>query len=400
MPNYPRLTDRMVLFMISFVATMDFELSPTHRAIRDTAREFARAEIAPHAQAWSRAERFPVELIPKLGDLGFLGIQIDPEYGGAGLDTLAYAIIVEEMSRVDGSVGITVASHNGLGSSHLANFASETLRARYLPKLATGEWLGAWALTEPGSGSDAAGLLTRAERRNERWVLNGTKMFITQGSVAGVCVVLALSEPGFGHRGITAFAVEGGTPGFAPTKLEGKLGCRASDTAELALTDVELLDEQRVGVEGEGFINAMQILDKGRISIAAMALGLGEGAFEAAVRYAKERKQFGHPIGDFQGLQWMLADARTELDAARLLIYRACALADAGKPYAQEASIAKLYASEVAHRVCDNAVQIHGGYGYIDDFPVERHLRDVRVCRIGEGTSEVQRRIIARTILG
>jgi len=378
---------------------MDFELSPTHRSIRDTAREFARAEIAPHAHAWNRAERFPVELIPKLGDLGFLGIQIDPQYGGAGMDTLAYAIIVEEISRADGSMGITVASHNGLGSSHLANFASATLCARYLPKLATGEWLGAWALTEPGSGSDAAGLRTRAERRGERWVLNGTKMFITQGSVSGVCVVLAVTDPTRGHRGITAFAVERGTPGFAATKLEGKLGVRASDTAELALADVELADEQRVGEEGEGFINAMQILDKGRISIAAMALGLGEGALEAAVRYAKERKQFGHPIGDFQGLQWMLADARTELDAARLLIYRACALADAGKPYAQEASMAKLFASEVAHRVCDNAVQIHGGYGYIDDFPVERHLRDVRVCRIGEGTSEVQRRIIARALL-
>jgi alkylation response protein AidB-like acyl-CoA dehydrogenase len=382
-----------------FITDMRFELSDTHRAIQATAREFAREEIAPHATRWDAEERFPHELMPKLGKLGFLGIQIDHEYGGAGLDTLAYAIIVEEMSRADGAVGLTVASHNGLGSAHIARFGNETQRAAYLPKLASGEWLGAWALTEPGSGSDAAGLATRAEREGDHWCINGTKMFITQGSVGGVTVVLASTDPSAKHRGITAFAIEAGTPGLTPTKLSGKLGVRASDTAEIALHDVRVPDSQRIGAEGCGFTDAMTILDKGRISIAAMSLGLGEGALEAAVAYAKERKQFGHPIADFQALQWMIADARTELDAARLLVWRASALADAGKPYGREASMAKLFASEAAQRACDMAVQIHGGYGYVNAFPVERMLRDVRVCRIGEGTSEVQRRIIARALL-
>lgn len=378
---------------------MDFELSPTHQTIRQTAREFASAEIAPYAARWSREERFPMELVPKLGELGFWGISLDTEHGGAGLDTLAYALIVEEISRADGSIGIAVASHNGLGSSHLATFGSDALRAKYLPRLASGEALGAWALTEPGAGSDAAALQTRALRDGEGWRLRGSKMFITQGSVCGVCVVLASSDPSRKHRGITAFAVEPGTAGFSAKKLTGKLGVRASDTAELVLDDVRVDDAQRVGREGHGFTDAMQILDKGRISIAAMALGLGEAALSAAVTYAKQRRAFGKPIADFQGLQWMLADARTELEAARLLVYRAAALADAGRPYGQAASMAKLFASEVAHRVCDNAVQIHGGYGYVDEFPAERFLRDVRICRIGEGTSEVQRRIISRAVL-
>lgn len=379
---------------------MDFELSSTHRAIVDTARQFAETEIAPHAAAWSRDERFPAELMPKLGALGFLGIQIPTEYGGAGLDTLAYALIVEEMARVDGSIALTVASHNGLGSSHIANFGSEQQRARYLPKLATGEFLGAWALTEPGSGSDAASLQTRAERVEGRWRLNGSKTFITQGTVGGVCVVLAKTDPQRRHRGITAFAIDRDTPGFSARKLTGKLGARASDTAELVLEDVMVDDTQRIGDEGAGFTDAMKILDKGRISIAAMALGLGEGAFSAALRYAKDRKQFGKPIADFQALRFMFADMRTELDAARLLIYRAAALADAGKPYGREASMAKLYAAEAGNRACDTALQVHGGYGYFDDFPVERHLRDVRLCRIGEGTSEVQRNVIAKSLLG
>lgn len=378
---------------------MDFELSETHRAIQTTAREFAQLEIAPHATGWDQREEFPQAIIPKLGKLGFLGINIDPEYGGSGLDTLAYAIIVEEISRADGSLGLTVASHNGLGSSHIARFGSEQLRRRYLPKLATGEWLGAWALTEPGSGSDAAALRTRAVRDGDDWILSGTKMFITQGTVAGVTVVLASTNPSAKHRGITAFAVEAGTPGFEHHKLHGKYGVRASDTAELVLNDVRVPDSARVGNLGSGFSDAMSILDKGRISIGAMALGIGEAALEAAVSYAKERKQFGHAISEFQGLQWMLADSRTELDAARLLLWRAAALADQGKPFATEAAMAKLFASEVASQVCDRALQIHGGYGFINTFPVERYVRDVRLCRIGEGTSEVQRRVIARALL-
>jgi alkylation response protein AidB-like acyl-CoA dehydrogenase len=378
---------------------MDFELSDTHRAIQSSARQFAQLEIAPHAASWSEHEEFPCALMPKLGRLGFLGIQIDPAYGGSGLDTMSYAIIVEEISRADGSVGLTVASHNGLGSSHIARFGDETQRRQYLPKLATGEWLGAWALTEPGAGSDAAALATRAVQQGSDWVLNGTKMFITQGSVAGVTLVLASTDRSSKHRGVTAFAIEAGTPGFSARKLRGKHGVRSSDTAELVLVDVHLPDTARIGRVGSGFVDAMSILDKGRISIGAMALGLGEAALAAAVSYAKERKQFGQALAEFQGLQWMLADCRTELDASRLLLWRAAALADAGKPFSTEASMAKLYASEAASRACDCALQIHGGYGYIDAFPVERYVRDVRLCRIGEGTSEVQRRVIARALL-
>jgi alkylation response protein AidB-like acyl-CoA dehydrogenase len=379
---------------------MDFELSETHRSIQATARQFAQAEIAPHAAVWSEREEFPRALMPKLGRLGFLGINIDSAYGGSALDTLSYALIVEEISRVDGSTGLTVASHNGLGSSHIARFGTEAQRRHYLPKLASGEWLGAWALTEPGAGSDAAALETRAVRETDGWVLNGTKMFITQGTVAGVTLVLASTDRSSKHHGITAFAIEAGTPGLTANKLRGKFGVRSSDTAELVLSDVRVPDSARIGDVGRGFADAMSILDKGRISIGAMALGLGEAALAAAIAYAKERKQFGQAIADFQGIQWMLADNRTELDAARLLLWRAASLADAGKPFSAEASMAKLFASEAASRACDSALQIHGGYGFIDAFPVERYARDVRLCRIGEGTSEVQRRIIARSLLG
>jgi alkylation response protein AidB-like acyl-CoA dehydrogenase len=378
---------------------MTFELDATHRAIRDTARSFAREHVAPNAKQWDAQERFPSEIVPTLGELGFLGINIPERYGGSEMDTLAYAVIVEEISRADGGLGLTVASHNGLGSSHLERFGSESLKARYLPKLASGEWLGAWALTEAGSGSDSAALRTRAVRDGNGWLLNGSKMFITQGSVGGVCVVLASTDFNARHGGITAFAIERGTEGFSARKLHGKMGCRSSDTAELVLHDVRVADEQRVGNTGAGFSNAMSILAKGRISIAAMALGLGEAALEAAIAYAKERRQFGKPLADFQAIQWMLADSRVELDAARLLIWRAAALADDGRSFTHEASMAKLYASEAAARACDHALQIHGGYGYINEFPVERYVRDARLTRIGEGTSEVQRLLIARRLL-
>ena len=379
---------------------MDFELSEMHRTIRDTARDFATREIAPSAARWDKEERFPHEIIPKLGALGFLGIRVPEEYGGSGLDTLAYAIIVEEIARADGSLALTVASHNGLGTSHLFTFGSELLRRKYVPRLASGEILGAWALTEPGSGSDAAALTTRAVRKGEGWVINGTKMFITQGSVGAVCVVLAVTSPEKQKRGITAFAVEMGTPGFRASKHLEKMGMRSSDTVELSFEDVEVSDAMRIGEVDGGFIDTLKILDRGRVSIAALALGLGEGALGAALKYAKEREAFGQPIANFQAIQWMIADSRAELDAARLLVYRAAVLADSGQRYSTEAAMAKLFASEAASRACSRALQVHGGYGYTRDFPVERHLRDAKLCEIGEGTSEVQRMVIARNVLG
>jgi len=378
---------------------MDFTLSELHQTVRDTARSFATKEVAPHARKWDEEERFPKEIIPKLGELGFLGVRVPEEYGGAGLDTLSYSIVVEEIARADGSLALTVASHNGLGTSHLMTFGNEDLKKRYLPKLATGEWLGAWALTEPGSGSDAAGLTTRAVRDGDDWVINGTKIFITQGSVGRLCVVLALTSPEKKQKGITAFAVEMGTPGFTASKHMEKMGCRSSDTVELSFEDVRVPDSQRIGEVDHGFLDTLQILDRGRVSIASMALGLGEGALTAALSYAKDRQQFGKPIAEFQAIQWMLADARTELDAARLLTWRAAVLADTGKRYSREASMAKLYASEASSRAINKCLQIHGGYGYTREFPVERHLRDAKLCEIGEGTSEVQRMVISRDLL-
>lgn len=378
---------------------MDFELSDLHKAVRDTARDFANKEVAPFARAWDEEERFPHEIIPKLAELGFLGIRIPEKFGGAGLDTLSYALVVEEIARVDGSLALTVASHNGLGSGHLLNFGNEAQLAKYIPRLATGEILGAWALTEPGSGSDAAGMTTRAVRDGNDWIINGTKMFITQGSVGGVCVVLAVTSPEKKQKGITAFAVEMGTPGFRASKHIEKLGMRSSDTVELSFEDVRVSSDAVVGEVDMGFIDTLKILDRGRISIAALALGLGEGALAEAIKYSKDRHAFGAPISNFQAIQWMLADSRAELDAARLLIYRSCELADAGKRYSREASMAKLYASEAATRACNRALQVLGGYGYTREFPVERHLRDAKLCEIGEGTSEVQRLVIARNIL-
>ena len=380
---------------------MDFDFSEQHVLLRKSVREFAKAEIAPHAQTWDKEERFPRELVPKLADMGLLGIRIPEEYGGAGLDTTSYAICVEEIARVDGSIALTVASHNGLGTGHVLSFGSEALKRKYLPKAVTGEWLAAWALTEPGSGSDSAALRTTARRDGSGWILDGTKTFITQGSVGGFCVVLARTNPDVPkQRGITAFVVDHGTPGFTASKHLLKLGCRASDTAELTLDGVRVDDGQRVGEVDQGFADTMRILDRGRISIAAMALGLGYGALDMGVRYAKERKAFGKPIADFQAIQWMLADSKTELDAASVLTYRAAWLADQGKVHTREAAMAKLFASEAATRACNASLQVHGGYGYVREFDVERHLRDAKLCEIGEGTSEVQRMVIAKHLLG
>lgn len=378
---------------------MDFELPESHREIQRNVREFCQRHVAPHAREWDEQERFPHEIVPKLAELGLLGIRIPEEYGGAGLDTLAYAVIIEEIAKFDGSLALTVASHNGLGTGHILAFGTEEQKRRYLPKAASGQWLAAWGLTEPGSGSDAAGMRTRAVRKGDGWVINGTKMFITQGSVGGFCVVLAVTEPEAKQRGITAFIVEHGTPGFRASKHIEKLGMRASDTVELTFEDCFVPDTQRLGVVNEGFIDTLKILDRGRISIAALALGLGWGAYEAAVQYARDRKQFGRPIAEFQAIQWMLADSRTELEAARLLVYRAALQADTGQRFSVEASMAKLFASEAGTRACNRALQIHGGYGYTREFFVERHLRDVKLCEIGEGTSEVQRLVIARNIL-
>lgn len=378
---------------------MNFDLPESHREIQRTVREFCLRHVAPYARQWDEEERFPHEVIPALAELGLLGIRIPEEYGGAGLDTLAYAVIVEEIAKFDGSLALTVASHNGLGTAHILAFGNEAQKKKYLPRAARGEWLAAWALTEPGSGSDAAGMRTRAVRKGDGWVINGTKMFITQGSVGGFCVVLAVTEPSLRQKGITAFIVEHGTPGFRASRHLKKLGMRSSDTVELTFEDCFVPDEQRLGEVHHGFIDTLQILDRGRISIAALALGLGQGALDAAVQYARERHQFGHPIGDFQAIQWMLADSKTELEAARLLVYRAALKADSGERYSTEASMAKLFASEAGTRACNRAVQIHGGYGYTREFFVERHLRDVKLCEIGEGTSEVQRLVIARNIL-
>jgi alkylation response protein AidB-like acyl-CoA dehydrogenase len=379
---------------------MDFSLSEHHEMLRKTVRDFARTEVLPHARKWDEEERFPKEIVPKLAELGLLGIRIPEEYGGSGMDTQSYAICVEEIARADGSLALTVASHNGLGTGHVLAFGNDAQKTKYLTKAATGEWLGAWALTEPGSGSDSAGLRTTARRDGDKWIINGTKMFITQGSVGGFCVVLARTNTDAPkQKGITAFIVEHGTKGFSASKHLEKLGCRSSDTVELTLEDVVVDDEQRLGEIDHGFTDTMKILDRGRVSIAAMALGLGYGALDMAVQYAKDRKQFGKPIADFQAVQWMLADCKTELDAAQLLTYRAAWLADQGRPYTKEASMAKLFASEAASRACNKSLQIHGGYGYTREFHVERHLRDAKICEIGEGTSEVQRMVIAKQLL-
>lgn len=378
---------------------MTTELPESHRALQASLRAFCEEQVKPHARSWDRAERLPMDVVRALGELGVLGMQIPEEYGGAGLDTLAVAVAVEEIARYDGSLALTVASHNGLGTGHLRLFGNAEQKRRYLPRLATGEYLGAWALTEPGSGSDAAGMKTTAVRTGDGWVLNGSKMFITQGSLAQVFIVLALSSPEKRQKGISAFLVEKGTPGFTQRPIHGKLGMRSSDTAELIFENVVIPGNQLVGEAGLGFVNTLQILDKGRITIGALAVGLHRGALEESVRYARDRQAFGQAIASFEGIRWMLADMQTELEAARLLVHRAAVLADSGRPYTREASVAKLFASEAATRACNRAVQIHGGYGYTREFPVERYLRDAKLCEIGEGTSEIQRTIISRELL-
>ena len=378
---------------------ISFELNESQQKLVAMVRDFCVREVRPHAMEWDRDERFPREVVAQLGELGLLGMTVPEELGGAELDTLSIAAVVEEVARWDGSLALTVASHNGLGTSHLLRFGNDDLRKRYIPDIAAGRKLAAWGLTEPGSGSDAAGMRTTAVRKDKGWILNGTKMFITQGSVGDVFVVLALTEPGARQKGVTAFLLEKGLKGFSQRPLHGKLGMRSSDTAELVMEDCYVEDWRRIGEVNGGFIDTLKILDKGRITIGALSVGLGRGALEQSVSYASERKAFGRPIADFQALRWMMADMATELDAARLLVWRAARLCDEKKPFIREAAMAKLFASEAACRAAANGVQIHGGYGFTREFMVERIYRDVKLCTIGEGTSEGQRMVIARELL-
>ena len=378
---------------------MDFELTAEQELARRTARDFAEAEIAPVIARYDEAEEFPAELIAKLGALGFMGALFPPELGGAALDYVAYALVVEELSRVDGSVGITMWAHNSLCTNHIYTFGTPAQRDRYVPPLARGEVLGAWGLTEPGSGSDAAAMRTRAVEGDDAFVLDGTKAFITNGSVAGTAVILAKTDPAAAGRGVSAFIVERGTPGFRPGQRYKKLGLHASDTAELVFEGARVPKANLLGERNRGFQDTKKVLEGGRIAMAAMGVGLAQGALDQAVRYAKERHAFGQPIGQFQGIQAALADLATEVEAARLLTLRAAYGKDQGRPVMREASMAKVFSSEVAVRCASKAVQVHGGYGYTREFPVERFYRDAKLCEIGEGTSEVQRMVIARYLL-
>ena len=378
---------------------MDFQLSDEQLQLKKMVRDFAEREIAPNVMKWDEPGTFPLETVKELGKLGLMGTIFPVEYGGAGMGYAEYVTAIEELSRVDGSVGIIVAAHTSLCSNHIFVAGNEEQRRKYVPKLATGEFIGAWGLTEPGAGSDAGGARCSAVRRGKNWVLNGTKTFITNGHYADVAVVVAVTDKTAGTHGLSAFVVEKGTKGFRAGKKENKLGLRASDTSELIFEDCEIPAENLLGYEGQGFVDAMKVLDGGRISIAALGLGMAQGAYEAALNYSKERKQFGQAISEFQAIAFKLADLATEIDAARLLTHRAAAMKDAGMKTTLESSMAKLYASEVAVKCANEGVQIHGGYGFIKDYPAEKFYRDVKLCTIGEGTSEIQRLVIARQIL-
>ena len=378
---------------------MDLRPTDEQRLLRQTVREFAAAEMAPHVMTWDEAQHFPTELLPGLAGLGLLGIQFPERWGGAGMGAIDYCICIEELARVDPAVALSVAAHNGLAAAHIHLCGSDAQRDRYLTPLAKGRHLGAWGLTEPQAGSDAGAMRSRAERVDGGWRLNGTKTFTTNGSLGQTYVVMAVTDPDAGHHGITAFIIEGGTPGLTPGRKENKLGMRASDTAEVSLVDCVVPDEQRLGAEGEGFIDALRVLDAGRIGIAALAVGLAQGAYEAARRHALGREQFGQPIAAFQAIQFKLADMATRIEAARWLTYQAAYLRDQGRTTTRESAMAKLFSSETAVRVAEEGVQIHGGYGFVKDYPAEKFFRDVKLTTIGEGTSEIQRLVIARQYL-
>jgi len=385
-------------------ATLPAVSRENQELIAQTVRDFAERHIRPHVSEWDRTQHFPADVFHQLGELGLMGVLVPEAYGGAGLGYREYVAAIVELSRVDPAIGLSMAAHNSLCTNHILLFGNDDQKQEYLPKLATGEWLGAWGLTEPNTGSDAGNMRTVATRdRNagagDGWVLNGSKNFITHGRSGHVAVVIARTAAPGDKRGATAFVVERGTPGFSGGKKEDKLGMRASETAEMLFQDCRIPDSQRLGLEGEGFIQSLKVLDGGRISIAALSLGTALGAYEAALAYAQERQQFGKRIADFQAIQFKLADLATEIEAAKLLVYQAADLKDAGKPVTKEAAMAKYYASEVSVKVANEAVQIFGGYGFIKDFPVEKFYRDCKLNTIGEGTSEIQKLVIARQIL-
>ena len=378
---------------------IDFELSEDQRVLQASVREMCERVIIPNARRWDEEERFPHEVVPALGEMGLLGMQIPEAYGGAGMKFHDYVIALEEVAHADASVGLTMASHNSLCTGHIYLAATEGQKQKYLPRLASGKALGAWGLTEPGSGSDAGAARTRAVKKGNRWSISGTKTFITQGSVAEIYVILASTSPEKKAKGLTAFIVERGTAGFRTGKRIEKMGLHASDTTELVLEEVEVGDEQRLGDVDHGFFDTLKVLDKGRIGIGAWSIGIGRAAFEAARKYAKDRIQFDKPIAEHQAIQHMIADMATELDAARLLVWRAAWMQDQGRRTTAESSIAKYYAARATMRACNAAVQIHGGYGYTREFEVERYLRDAKLAEIGEGTNEVQKMVIARELL-
>jgi alkylation response protein AidB-like acyl-CoA dehydrogenase len=378
---------------------LDFQLNEEQLQLKKSVREFAAREIAPNVMKWDEASEFPLATIKQLGKLGLMGMIFPPEYNGAGMGYVEYVTAIEELSRVDGSIGIIVAAHTSLCTNHIFLAGNEAQKKKYVSKLATAEFIGAWGLTEPSSGSDAGSARMTASKTKGGWLLNGTKTFITNGHYADVAVVIAITDRAAHTHGLSAFVVEKGTKGFRAGKKENKLGLRASDTSELIFEDCFVPSENLLGGEGNGFIDAMRVLDGGRISIAALGLGMAVGAYEAALKYSKQRYQFGKPISEFQAIQWKLADMATEIEAARLLTQRAASMKDAGMKTTLESSMAKLYTSEVAVRCANEGVQIHGGYGFIKDYPAEKFYRDVKLCTIGEGTSEIQRLVIARQLL-
>jgi alkylation response protein AidB-like acyl-CoA dehydrogenase len=378
---------------------LDFALNEDQKLLKKTVREFAESELAPHSREWDEKQEFPREVFGKLAEMGLMGVVWPVEYGGSGMSTLDYAIVMEELSRVDAGVALSVAAHNSLCSGHIFLAGSEEQKKKFLTPLARGEKIGCWGLTENSAGSDAGGTKTSAVRDGGGWVLNGSKTFITNGRIADTAVVMAVTDKSRGKKGISAFVVERGTKGFRPGKKEDKLGVRASDTSELVFEDCRIPADHLLGEEGHGFLDALRILDRGRIGIASFSVGIAQASVEASIKYAQGRRQFGQPIGEFQGVQFKIADMATQVEAARLLTWRAAALRDSGCTHTVESSMAKLYASEIAVQAALEAIQIHGGYGYIKEYPVERYLRDAKLGTIGEGTSEVQRLVIARELL-
>ncbi|PWL37495.1 acyl-CoA dehydrogenase [Flagellimonas aquimarina] len=378
---------------------MNFDYSETQKMVAESAREFAQHYILPHVMEWDESQTFPIEVFKKAGEMGFMGVLVPEELGGSGLGYHEYIAILEEISKVDPSIGLSVAAHNSLCTNHILSFGNDEQKQRWIPKLATAEWIGAWGLTEHNTGSDAGGMNTTAVKDGDSWVLNGAKNFITHGKSGDIAVVIARTgEKGDSH-GMTAFAIEKGTPGFTSGKKEDKLGMRASETAELIFSDCRISDENRLGEVGDGFIQSMKVLDGGRISIGALSLGVSKGAYEAALKYSKERVQFGKPISEFQGISFKLADMATEIEASELLLHKAAFLKNSGRKVTTLGAMSKMYASEVCVKIANEAVQIHGGYGYTKDFPVEKFYRDSKLCTIGEGTTEIQKVVISKNIL-